>query len=331
MHRIWKIGGRQTAAILVVGVFITFTLTVGRTFLLNENLENVARQVSLDAPAVFGQTVVLIAGGIDISVGSVMAMAAALAIGLQPYGTATAVLLALLFGLMVGALNGLLVTKGRILPFVATLGTMSVIRGALLTYTHQAPLSGLDDNFAWWGGGSIGIVPIPLLITLALLLVLTGFLRWTRAGRNFYAIGGNREAAYLAGIAVLRCEFLAYAISGTLAALGGVLLASRLNSATVQLGNDTALLSISAALVGGASLLGGRGRITGAFLGVLALGMLTNGMDLLGVQTYYQIAIRAAILIGVVALDAFTRNFARRLATSAAAGAQLALGGDKTN
>ena len=331
MHRIWKIGGRQTAAILAVSVFITFTLTVGRTFLLTENLENVARQVSLDAPAVFGQTIVLIAGGIDISVGSVMAMAAALAIGLQPYGTATAVMLALLFGLMIGALNGLLVTKGRILPFVATLGTMSVIRGALLTYTHQAPLSGLDDNFAWWGGGSIGIVPIPLLITLALLLLLTGFLRWTRAGRNFYAIGGNREAAYLAGIAVLRCEFLAYVISGTLAALGGVMLASRLNSATVQLGNDTALLSISAALVGGASLLGGRGRITGAFLGVLALGMLTNGMDLLGVQTYYQIAIRAAILIGVVALDAFTRNFARRMATSAAAAAQLALSGDKTN
>jgi ribose transport system permease protein len=331
MHRIWKISGRQTAAILAVSVFITFTLTVGRTFLLTENLENVARQVSLDAPTVFGQTIVLIAGGIDISVGSVMAMAAALAIGLQPYGTATAVMLALLFGLMIGALNGLLVTKGRILPFVATLGTMSVIRGALLTYTHQAPLSGLDDNFAWWGGGSIGIVPIPLLITLALLLLLAGFLRWTRAGRNFYAIGGNREAAYLAGIAVLRCEFVAYVISGTLAALAGVLLASRLNSATVQLGNDTALLSISAALVGGASLLGGRGRITGAFLGVLALGMLTNGMDLLGVQTYYQIAIRAAILIGVVALDAFTRNFARRLATSAAAAAQLALGGDKTN
>jgi ribose transport system permease protein len=328
MHWIWKMSGQRTAAILAASIFVTFALTAGRTFLLTENLENVARQVSLDAPVVFGQTIVLIAGGIDISVGSVMAMAAALAIGLQPYGTATAVILALVFGLMIGAVNGLLVTKGRILPFVATLGTMSLIRGALLTYTHQAPLSGVDDNFAWWGGGSIGIVPVPLLITLALLILFASFLRWTRPGRDFYAIGGNREAAYLAGIGVLRCEFLAYVISGALAALAGVLLASRLNSATVQLGNDTALLSIAAALIGGASLLGGRGRIIGAFLGLLALGMLTNGMDLLGVQTYYQIAIRATILIAVVALDVFTRNFARRLATAAAAAAQLAPVGD---
>ena len=156
---------------------------------------------------------------------------------------------------------------------------MSLIRGALLTYTHQAPLAGIDDNFAWWGGGSIGIVPVPLLITLALLILFASFLRWTRPGRDFCAIGGNREAAYLAGIAVLRCEFLAYVISGALAALAGVLLASRLNSATVQLGNDTALLSIAAALIGGASLLGGRGRISGAFLGLLALGIYDLNLD----------------------------------------------------
>ena len=330
MYRIWKIIERQTAAVLAVAIFLTFALTAGRTFLLAENLENIARQVSLDAPTVFGQIIVLIAGGIDVSVGSVMAMAAALAIGLQTYGTAAAVLVALLFGLAIGSVNGLLVTKGKILPFVATLGTMSVIRGALLTYTHQEPLSGVDDKFAWWGGGSIGIVPVPLLITLGLLIFLASLLRWTRVGRNFYAIGGNKEAAYLAGIAIQRFEFLAFVISGTLASLAGVLLASRLNSATVQLGNDTALLTISAALIGGASLLGGRGRITGAFLGVLALGMLTNGMDLLGIQTYHQIAIRATILIVVVALDALTRNFARRLASSTTASGQSVSAGNRT-
>ena len=144
------------------------------------------------------------------------------------------------------------------------------------------------------------------------------FLQRTRAGRNLYAIGGNREAAYLAGIAVDRYLLLAYTMSGTLAAVSGVLLASRLNSATVQLGNDSALLAISAALIGGASLLGGRGRIFGAFLGVLALGMLTNGMNLLGVTTYAQIAVRALILITVVAVDAFSRTIARRRAMAAA-------------
>ncbi len=320
MNRLLSIGGQQTAALIAMAIFITFALSVSEYFLTLGNAGNVARQVSLDAPLVFGQALVLIAGGIDISVGSVMAMAAALTIGLQPYGTLTAVVAALAFGAAIGACNGLLVTRGGIVPFVATLGTMSVVRGMLLTYTGQQPLSGTDDSFTWWGGGSIGFVPVPMLITLALLVALAIFLQRTRAGRNLYAIGGNREAAYLAGIAVDRYLLLAYVMSGTLAAVSGVLLASRLNSATVQLGNDSALLSISAALIGGASLLGGQGRIVGAFLGVLALGMLTNGMNLLGVTTYLQIAVRAAILITVVAMDAFSRTVARRR-TVAAAGA----------
>jgi ribose/xylose/arabinose/galactoside ABC-type transport system permease subunit len=247
-----------------------------------------------------------------------MAMAAALTIGLQPYGTLTAMIAALAFGAAIGVCNGLLVTRGRIVPFVATLGTMSVVRGMLLTYTEQQPISGTDEAFTFWGGGSIGFVPVPLVITLLILGALMVFLQRTRAGRNLYAIGGNREAAYLAGIAVERYLLLAYTMSGTLAAVSGVLLASRLNSATVQLGNDSALLSISAALIGGASLLGGRGRMFGAFLGVLALGMLTNGMNLLGVTTYAQIAVRALILITVVALDAFSRTFARRRSVAAA-------------
>ena len=318
MSRLLSISGRQTAAIIVVALFVTFALTAADYFLTFNNLENVARQISLDAPIVFGQTIVLITGGIDISVGSTMAMAAALAIGLQPYGTGLAVTAALAFGLAVGVANGLLVTWALIVPFVATLGTMSVIRGMLLTYTKQQPLSGIDDAFTWWGGGSIGAVPVPILVTMALLGLLAVFMNRTRAGRNLYAIGGSRDAAYLAGIAVERHQLLAYVLSGLLASISGVLLASRLDSATVNLGNDTPLLSIAAALIGGASLLGGRGRILGAFLGVLALGTLTNGMNLLGVNTYDQIAVKAAILIAVVALDAFSRTVARRRLLAAA-------------
>ena len=318
MGRIFSLGGQQTAALIAVSIFLTFAFSANEYFLSWGNAQNVARQVSLDAPLVFGQALVLIAGGIDISVGATMAMAAALTIGLQSYGTLTAVIAALAFGAAVGACNGLLVTRGGIVPFVATLGTMSVVRGMLLTYTEQQPLSGTDEAFTFWGGGSIGFVPVPLLITLTILVGLMVFLQRTRAGRNLYAIGGSREAAYLAGIAVNRHLMLAYTMSGTLAAVSGVLLASRLNSATVQLGNDSALLAISAALIGGASLLGGRGRIIGAFLGVLALGMLTNGMNLLGVTTYVQIAVRAVILITVVAVDAFSRTVARRRTLAAA-------------
>jgi ribose transport system permease protein len=312
MNRLLSFGGQRTAALIAAAIFITFAFSANQYFLTSGNAENVARQVSLDAPLVFGQALVLIAGGIDISVGSTMAMAAALTIGLQGYGTYPAVIGALALGAAVGACNGLLVTRGRIVPFVATLGTMSVVRGMLLTYTRQQPLSGIDEGFTYWGGGSVGFVPLPMIITLLILGALVVFLQRTRAGRNLYAIGGNREAAYLAGIDVERYLMIAYTLSGTLAAVSGVLLASRLNSATVQLGNDSALLAISAALIGGASLLGGRGRIFGAFLGVLALGMLTNGMNLLGVTTYAQIAVRALILITVVAIDAFSRTLARR-------------------
>jgi ribose transport system permease protein len=312
LNRLVSFGGEQTAGLIAVAMFVTFAFTTGEYFLTLQNLENVARQVSLDAPLVFGQAIVLIAGGIDISIGATMAMAAALTIGLQEYGTLPAVIAALAFGAAVGAFNGLLVTRGGIVPFVATLGTMSVLRGLLLTYTGQQPLSGTDDAFVFWGGGSIGIVPVPFILAMIILAALVIFLGSTRAGRNIYAIGGNREAAYIAGIAVKRYELLAFVLSGTLAAVSGVLLASRLNSATTQLGVDTPLLSISAALIGGASLLGGRGTIVGAFLGVLALGMLTNGMNLLGVNTYYQIAVKAMILIAVVAIDALSRTMTRR-------------------
>lgn len=312
MVRIWRVFGQQTALVIFVALFAVFSLLAGDLFLSGGNMENIARQISIDAPVAFGQAVVLIAGGIDISVGSNLAMAGAITMGLQPYGTGVAVVAALLFGVLVGVTNGLLVTKGRIVPFIATLGTMSLVRGILLTYTRQQPLPGHDESFSFWGAGNIGPVPVPLIITLVLMFALYVFLRYTRTGRNLYAIGGNKEAAHLAGISVQKYQFIAFVISGFTAALAGVLLASRLNSATVQVGNDTPLLSISAAIIGGASLLGGRGTVIGAFLGVLSLGVLTNGMNLVGVHTYYQIAIRASILIAVVAIDAFTGNLARR-------------------
>lgn len=317
MVRIGRVFGQQTGLLILAGIFLVFSLSAGDFFLSLGNMENLARQISLDAPVVFGEAVVLIAGGIDISVGSNLAMAGAITMGLQPLGTPVAVLAALLFGVLIGAVNGLLVTKGKIVPFIATLGTMSLVRGMVLTYTGQRPIPGTDSDFTFWGAGNVGFIPVPLIVTLLLMLALFIFLKFTRTGRNLYAIGGNKEAAHVAGISVEKYQFIAFVISGFTSSLAGVLLAARLNSATVQVGNDTPLLALSAAIIGGASLLGGRGTIVGAFIGVLALGMLTNGMNLLGVLTYYQIAIRALILIAVVAIDAFTGNLTRRrLATA---------------
>lgn len=312
MQRLIGLLEKRSAVILLLGLVIAFSSSDSGTFLTGSNFQNIARQVSLDAPMVFGQAVVLIAGGIDISVGATMAMSAALAIGLQPYGTLTAVSGALGFGLLLGLVNGLVVTRGKIVPFVATLGTMSLVNGLLLTYTSQRSLVGGDDAFAWWGGGQVGPVPVPLIVVLVLLGGLWVFLERTRQGRNLYAIGGNNEAAFLGGVSVQKGLLVAFVLSGMLSAISGILVASRLNSASVQLGGDAPLMSISAALIGGASLLGGKGNIVAAFFGVLALGVLNNGMDLLGVPTYSQIAIRALILIAIVAIDALTNGLSRR-------------------
>ena len=259
---------------------------------------------------------VLIAGGIDISVGSTMAAATAIAIGLQPYGTGTAVVAALLFGACVGAFNGLLVTRGRIVPFVATLGTMSVVRGGLLTYTGQQPLSGVDDAFHVWGGGSLGIVPVPLVLALVIVVVLSVVLDRTRLGRDLYAVGGNRESAFAAGIPRsadpvrgLRDERNARRVlgrAGRLAAQCRDGAARPRHGAAVDLGGPDRWRQ----------LLGGRGSVMGAFIGVLALRHADQRHDLIGVHTHWQIAAKALILIGVVVFDSLMRSVSSRSKTS---------------
>lgn len=305
---------QQNAVILLVVLIVFFSLFTGQYFLEGGNIQNVARQISFNIPLALSLTVVLIVGGIDLSVGSVLAMSAALTMGLQPYGTYLAVIIALLFGLGIGALNGLLVTKGKIVPFIATLGTMTLVSGLMLTYTRQQPIAGKDEAFTIWGSGSLGPIPMPIIVALIISLILHVVLKYTKFGRNLYAVGGNADAAYLAGIPVDKFKIFAFMISGLMASLSGVLVASLLNSSSTQIGTDAALWAIAAAIIGGASMTGGKGNVLGAILGVLTLGILVNGMNLLGVFTYYQIGIRAIILISVVAVDAVSvLNLRKRL------------------
>lgn len=313
-NRVRHIFLQQNVVVLLLGLIVFFGVTTGEYFLRSGNIQNVIRQISFDIPLALSLTIVLIVGGIDLSVGSVLSMAAALTMGLQPHGTYFAVSVALVFGLAVGAVNGLLVTKGKIVPFIATLGTMTLVRGIMLTYTREQPIAGSDAAFTFWGAGSLGPIPTPIIIVSAIALVLHIVLKYTKFGRNLYAVGGNSDAAYLAGIQVKKFTLYAYMISGLLAAVSGVLLASRLNSSTVHLGTDSALWAIAAAIIGGASMTGGKGSVLGAILGVLTLGILINGMNLLGVFTYYQIGIKAIILISVVTLDAISAlNLRKRL------------------
>ncbi len=305
---------QRSVALLLMLLFALFSLVAGDMFVSPINLQNIARQISFDLPVALSMTTVLIAGGLDLSVGSVMSMAAALTMGLQPQGTWFAVLAALAFGVAVGAVNGVLVTRGGIVPFIATLGTMTLVNGIMLTYSHQSAIAGHDASFTFWGSGSIGPVPVPFVIVVIALIVLHTVYRYTKSGRNLYASGGNPEAAYLAGINVNRSRFAAYLISGFMAALAGVLLSSMLNSSSPHIGLDTPCWAIAASIMGGASLQGGRGTAMGTFFGVLSLGILANGMNLVGVHTYLQIGIKALILILMVGLDAvLTQNQRKRL------------------
>jgi ribose transport system permease protein len=305
---------QQNTVILLVALVVFFSLFTGQYFLAGENIQNVARQISFNIPLALSLTVVLIVGGIDLSVGSVLAMSAALTMGLQPLGTYLAVIIALLFGLAIGLLNGLLVTKGKIVPFIATLGSMTLVSGMMLTYTRQMPIAGKDEAFTVWGSGSLGPIPMLIIMVLIISLVLHVVLKYTRFGRSLYAVGGNADAAYLAGIQVDRFKIFAFMISGLLASVSGVLIASMLNSSSTQIGTDSALWAIAAAIIGGASMKGGKGNVLGAILGVLTLGILVNGMNLLGVFTYYQIGVRAIILISVVTIDAVSAlNLQKRL------------------
>lgn len=302
----------SSSAMLLIVLLVGFAVVSGGATIAGQNLQNVAQQAALLAPVSFGETVVLIAGGLDLSVGAVMAMSAALAIGLQPSGVVVAVLAALGFGILAGVINGLLVTRARIAPFIVTLGSLNLVTGLLLTYTHQQPIAGTMRGFTVLGAGTIGFIPVPMLIALGFALALHGMLRYTRLGRNMYAAGGNADAAFVAGVQVGRTQFASYVVSGGMAAVSGVLLASSLNAASAQVGFDTQLLALTAAIIGGASLLGGRGGVGGAFIGVVVLSVLNNGMDLLGVPTYYQIGTRALVLIIVVALDSLYALMAQR-------------------
>lgn len=303
---------KQNIVILLVALFVFFSVFVGHYFLNIENLHNIVRQTSLDIPLALALTVTLITCGVDISIGSTLSMAAAITMKMQPAGTYVAVLAALIFGAAVGAVNGLLVSKGKIVPFITTLGTMTLVRGIMLTYTMQEPISGKDEYFTFWGGGSIGLVPTPFIIVMIISIALYIVLKYTQFGRNLYAVGGNPEAAFLSGIRVDRYKFYAFVISGVLAAVSGVLLASRLNSSTPHIGLDSANWAIAAAIMGGASMAGGRGSVWGSILGVVSLGILVNGMNLIGVHTYYQVGIRALILLVVVIIDAISANNLRK-------------------
>ncbi|WP_233532424.1 ABC transporter permease [Paenibacillus alkalitolerans] len=274
-------------------------------FLTVNNLLNVLRQISINALIAFGMTFVILTGGIDLSVGSILALSSALTAGLMAGGTDTwlAVIAGLGAGAAMGAVNGLFIAKGRLAPFIVTLGTMTVFRGLTLVHTDGKPITGLNPDFALFGKGYFLQIPMPIIWMVIAFAVLYIVLKHTTFGRRVYAIGSNEEATWLSGISTSKVKILVYSISGLLAAVSGLILTSRLNSAQPTAGMSYELNAIAAVVLGGTSLSGGRGIIAGTLIGAVIIGVLDNGLNLLNVSSFYQQVVKGAVILIAVLFD----------------------------
>lgn len=274
-------------------------------FLTVSNLTNVAQQTALNAVIAVGLTFVIISGGIDLSVGSLVAFSGVVMAGLLQAAVPLPLALAagLATGFACGLVNGLLITLGRLPPFIATLGMMSMARGGALLYTEGRPVSGFSENFRWLATGEIFRVPVPVVVMIGLYAVAHFVLRRTKFGRYVFAIGGNEEAALLSGVPVRFHKAMVYGVCGLLSALAAALLTARLNSAQPIAGINYELDAIAATVIGGTSLMGGQGSVVGTLIGALIMGVLRNGLNLLGVSSFVQQVVIGAVIILAVLMD----------------------------
>jgi ribose transport system permease protein len=273
-------------------------------FLTASNLINVARQVSINAIVAAGMTVVILTGGIDLSVGSTIALAgcAALLVA-RGAGDLVGMVAGIGASVLVGFLNGGLVAWGRVPPFIATLAMMTVVRGGALVLTNGEPIVKSEGPYLWLGQASVGPIPIPILIMAVVLVGTHWFLARTRWGTYVYAVGGNAEAARLAGVGLARIQILVYVLAGALSGLAGLVLAARLSSAQPNTGVGFELDAIAAVVLGGTSLMGGEGTIWGTTVGAFIIGILNNGFNLMNVSPFYQLIAKGAVIVLAVLVD----------------------------
>lgn len=296
------------------GIYIAFAVMCvffsifNPVFLTPGNIINMIRQVSFNAILAMGMTVVIITGGIDLSVGSVLCLSAVVTASFVQTSNPllpvpVAVLIGLLIGAVCGLFNGVMITKGKLAPFIVTMVSMTMARGAAQLFTKGRPVSGLLPEFDVLGAGFFLGIPIPIYI-LALIVFITHFmLGRTKTGRYLYAVGGNEQAARASGIKVTRVKLVAYIFSGVMAALVGIIMTARLNSASTVLGNGYELDAIAAAVIGGTSMTGGKGRVVAVLVGALIIGTISNGLDILNVSAYWQQIIKGIIILVAVLLD----------------------------
>lgn len=289
-------------AVLIIGISL-----ISPEFRTGSNFLSLLRQSSINGLIAFGMTGVILTGGIDLSVGSVLALSTALCAGMISSGVLAglAMILALVIGTALGIVSGLFVTKGRLQPFIATLITMTVYRGLTMIFTDGKPISNLGDHFVLKlvGKGNIFRIPVPVILLVVIFLIFFFLLTKTTFGRKVYATGSNAKCARLVGVNIDKTKIIVYGISGLMAAISGLILLSRMSSAQPNLGEGYELDAIAAVALGGTSMNGGRGKIQGTLVGVLIIAVLNNGLNILGISSYYQDVVKGLVILVAVLAD----------------------------
>lgn len=297
-------------ALLAMFIFLTVFPTTRSTFLTPKNMFNILRQNASNLFLATGMTMVIILGGIDLSVGSVIALSGVVAAGcVVNFGFPEAVgfAAAIAVGAIVGMFNGFVICKTDIPPFIVTLASMNITKGIALVLTGGAPIRCMTDAFKFPGAGYVGPVPTPVILMVVIFVIAALMINRTQLGRHIYAVGGNVQAARFSGINVQKVKFIVYTYTGLMAGIAGVVIASRLYSGQPTAGDGAEMDAIASVVVGGTSMSGGSGRIGGTLIGVLIIGVLNNGLNLLGVDSNFQYVVKGLVILLAVYID-FLRN-----------------------
>lgn len=308
-RKIWLIA-RKYATLFILVIFLIAMAFLSDRFFTFKNLTNVGRQISLNAILALGMTLVIISGGIDLSVGGFCALGCCVCAKiLNSTGSSLlAIAVVLLIGLAVGAFNGFVVSKTGIAPFIVTLSTVSIIRGITLVMTNASPMPISNAAFKFIGQGTLLGIPFPIYITLILAIITAFVMNKTVFGRYVYAIGGNERSAVVAGIQVKKVKISVYMVSGFLAAFTAIIYTSRLSSGVPSLGDGFEMDAITAAVIGGASLAGGQGHIWGTMIGAVIIGILNNALNLLNINSYFQDIVKGVVVLLAVLFDFFIQS-----------------------
>lgn len=297
-------------ALFAMCIFLVIFPTTRTTFLTTKNVFNILRQNASNLFLATGMTMVIILGGIELSVGSVIALSGCVAAGCVVFlGLPEVVgfLAGILVGALVGMFNGFVICKTEIPPFIVTLASMNIAKGIALVYTTGAPIRCMTDAFKFPGAGYVGPVPTPVILMIIIFIIACFIVNRTQLGRHIYAVGGNAQAAKFSGINVSKVKFIIYTYTGVMAGIAGIVIASRLYSGQPTAGDGAEMDAIASVVVGGTSMSGGSGRLGGTLIGVLIIGVLNNGLNLMGVDSNWQYIVKGLVILLAVYVD-FIRN-----------------------